>query len=332
MMVAHTPVIFTLLWQAVIYRRWAIFMNANPGMDGGGVSITSKGEVLENLRAAEKPGGLKVARFSRIGREEGGEMAKVKEFMLREKLSFPLVIKPEQGERGFGVEIVHHEGDVRRWLSEWKHDFVVQEFVSGVEFGVHWSWMPGEEKGEIKSICGKHSPVVIGDGRQTLEELIIADDRAVLMAKWYFQKYKERLYDVIAKDEVILLAEIGTYSHGAVFSDERELWTEKLQQAFDEMGMAYEGFHIGRYDVKVPSREEFRRGEKIRVIELNGVTGVPSHIYEPGFPLIAGMKDFCQAWIRACRIGWENLVRGRCDRGLRDLWEVWMRHLENRRK
>ena len=77
------------------------------------------------------------------------------------------------------------------WVEQCDEAFLVQEYIGGLEFGIQWARFPGAEKGMIPSLCGKHAQKVTGDGKGTLQELIVNDDRAVLMARYYFEKYSE---------------------------------------------------------------------------------------------------------------------------------------------
>ena len=62
-------------------------------------------------------------------------------------------------------------------------------------------------------------PVLIGDGRRTLEELILADDRAVCMFDFYERKNSHRIKEVPRVGENVQLVEIGTHCRGAIFLD-----------------------------------------------------------------------------------------------------------------
>ena len=242
--------------------------------------------------------------------------------------AFPVVLKPELGQRGQGVEIVRDEAAAGRWLARCAEAFVVQEYVGGLEFGVHWAKFPGAEKGMITSLCGKHPQSVSGDGTRTLKELIVADDRAILMMRYYFQKYAEELNRVLAEGESMTLAPIGTHARGAVFTDERPLITEALREAFDELGARYPGFHFGRYDVKAPSLADLQAGRGIVVLELNGVMGEPAHIYQPGYPWWRGMRDLCRHFRLAAEIGRDFRDRGVEPPDLRELLELIRQHRE----
>jgi len=56
--------------------------------------------------------------------------------------------------------------------------------------------------------------------------------------------------------------------------------------------------------------EEFGTSPWLVVLELNGVTGEPVHIYQPGFPWRQGIRDLCRHWKQACEIGALNRARG----------------------
>ena len=74
----------------------------------------------------------------------------------------------------------------------------------------------------------------------------------------------------------------------------------------DRLGGALPGFFFGRFDLRVPSVEAFRRGESLRVVEVNGVTSEATHIYDPRFSFVQGVWTLCRQWRLAFEIGAEN--------------------------
>jgi len=50
-----------------------------------------------------------------------------------------------------------------------------------------------------------------GDGSRTLEELILADDRAACMADFCLRNNYEQRYDMPATGEMVQLVEIGNH-------------------------------------------------------------------------------------------------------------------------
>ena len=92
---------------------------------------------------------------------------------------WPIVIKPDEGQRGLGVRIVKSEEEAKETLGHLDESLVLQEFVDGPEYGVFYYRYPEAEKGVISSITIKQLTSVTGDGERSLEDLILADDRTV---------------------------------------------------------------------------------------------------------------------------------------------------------
>lgn len=290
------------------------------------MAMEAKGDILDGFQGPE--GSVRMARYLRIGAGAKDAFTEVTGFLKRRNLSYPVVLKPDFGQRGQGVEIVKDETAAKRWIQNCDEGFLVQEMIGGIEFGVHWSKFPDAKKGVISSLCGKHPQSVTGDGESTLERLILEDDRAVLMARYYLPKYADSLERVLEEGEKFTVAPIGTHSRGAVFTDERSLVTEALREVFDELGTRFPGFNFGRYDVKVPSVEDLQAGRNIVVLELNGVMGEPAHIYHPGNPWRKGMRDLCRHFKTAAEIGAAWRAKGVKPPEPGDLLDLIRKHCE----
>jgi hypothetical protein len=109
---------------------------------------------------------------------------------------------------------------------------------------------------------------------------------------------------------VIPLVEVGTHARGALFLDARRLITPAMTQAFEKISRSFAGFYFGRYDVRVPSVEDFQAGRNIRVLELNGVTSEATHVYDPHYRLLDAWRDLMHQWRIAFEISARNQVRG----------------------
>jgi len=325
----YPPVVLSLLWQTLRFRGLT-FTAVDPAIPVSGFALESKGDILDALPIPDERA-VRVARYARWGGE--GEVDEkltlVREFMRRESLGYPVVLKPDIGERGQGVKVVESEAEVRDWLERCQAPAMVQEYIEGPEFGVQWICEPGASAGEIPSIAQKHLQFVIGDGERRLERLIMEDERAVTMAEYYLGKFASRLNEMPAKGEKVWLASIGTHVRGAVFQDARELETVALREALDAVGLEYEGFFFGRYDLRAPSVEHFQGGRGLVILELNGVTGEPLHVYQPGFSWWRGVRDLARHWERACAIGARNRDAGAHVSSFAELWHLVRRHAKH---
>ncbi len=301
-------VVCYVLYLGFKHRGFTLFTAANPAMPCGGFIGESKAEILQRLGGEDG----EVARYDLISVDKTPREAAqgVDAFMRRHGLRFPVVLKPDAGQRGLGVVIVHTEEEVTTYFEERKTPTIVQEYAAGKEFGVFYYRRPGARLRRIFAITDKILPVVAGDGSSTLEELILSDDRAVCMAGRYLRAHARRLHEVPAAGEQIQLATLGTHCLGAVFRDGAWARTPQLEAAFDRISKRYEGFYFGRYDVRTPSVKDFCNGKSFKIIELNGVTSEATNIYDPDNGLADAYRILMQQWRLAFEIGSANRARG----------------------
>jgi hypothetical protein len=199
---------------------------------------------------------------------------------------------------------------LEEYLSRANGDTIIQEYAPGLEFGVFYYRYPEYERGRIFSVTEKQFPAVCGDGVSTLETLILKDERAVCMARTYFEVNAERCDDVPAAGETVRLVELGSHCRGALFLDGAWIKTDELEKVIDDLCRGFEGFYFGRFDIRVPTIEDFRRGENFKVVELNGVTSEATHIYDPRNVLLSAYRTLFEQWRTAFRVGSENRARG----------------------
>jgi hypothetical protein len=306
--VFYPPVVVWILYLGARFRGLTLFTAANPAMPAGGFLGESKSEILRGLRE----GGAPVARFLRISSAWDPER-RVREsdrFMEEAGLGLPVVIKPDAGQRGEGVAVVRDGATLRRLLRDATADVILQEHVPGHELGVFYYRYPGEERGAIFSVTDKRLPEVVGDGRRTLEQLILDDPRAVCMAQTYLTVQADRLDDVPAAGEAVRLVELGTHCRGAVFLNGNRFVTPELERAIDEASRGYEGFFFGRYDIRGRGVDELKKGAGFKIIELNGVTSESTDIYDPGNHLREAYRKLFRQWHLAFEIGARNRALG----------------------
>ncbi len=303
----YGPLLPYFVWLAVRYRGATVFTAVNPGMPAAsGLVGRSKAEILAGLAEASD----RVAPWTRVAPGEFPQRnAAIRLFMADHGLAYPIVLKPDRGERGAGVVIARSARDVESALRETAGSLVVQAYVAGVEFGVFYVRHPEAEEGEIFAVTEKHNVVVEGDGERTLEALILQDNRAVGMVRYFLSQFASRLAEVPARGERVLLGELGTHCRGALFLDGMGRVTSRMAQEIDRVSRAYPGFHFGRYDVRAESVEAFQRGE-FRVIELNGVTSEATSIYDPRHSVLHAWRTLARQWRLAFAIGAANRERG----------------------
>ena len=63
-------------------------------------------------------------------------------------LRFPLIFKPDIGERGFRVERINSAAEVEGYRLKMNSDFIIQELVDlPLEYGIFYTRFPQQEKG-----------------------------------------------------------------------------------------------------------------------------------------------------------------------------------------
>lgn len=305
--VFYPPVVLYILWLGLRHRSFTLFTAANPAIPAGGFIGEEKHQILKALVEA-KPW-MPLYTLIPAGRIEA-RVRQAEEFLAANHLAFPVVLKPDAGQRGSGVAIIRSHQQLNAYLSHPDFPAILQEYLPGIEFGVFYYRYPNEARGHIFSITEKKMPVLIGDGVHTLERLILQDDRAVCMGDFYLRQNEERMESIPASGERVQLVELGTHCRGAIFLDGSDLISEPLLDSIDSIAQRFEGFYFGRFDVRVPSREDLKAGRNFRVVELNGVTSEATHIYDPKLTLWQAYATLFRQWRIAFEIGAQNRARG----------------------
>ena len=258
----------------------------------------SKFDVLSLIPDELKPRGIRLSP-SRNVHEIG---ARLKEA----GLSFPLIFKPDMGERGWMVKRIATEHDIANYVSQIKIDFIAQELVElPLEFGVYYWRMPGAERGTVNSITGKEFLTVVGDGAKTLHQLIQDSDRALLQWETLRQVYQHELNRVLPAGESKELVSIGNHCLGTKFTNANHLITPRLIDSFDRISKQINGFFFGRFDLRCASVEDLEAG-RVKIMELNGCGAEPAHIYQPGASLWAAWKTLFRHWHTMYRVSVAN--------------------------
>ena len=320
----YPPVVLYVLWLALRHRSLTLFTAANPAIPAGGFVGESKAEILAQIKDADDY----VARFTVLEPhpDVSHRVGLVQAFMTTQGLSYPIVLKPDVGERGLDVAVLHDEASVSAYVTQHPGRTVVQAYAPGLEFGVFYYRFPDERDGHIFSITDKQFPSVIGDGERTLEALILDDDRAVCMARFHLAHHQEHLYDIPAPGEHVPLVAVGTHCRGALFLDGEAIKTPELSATIDRISKGFSGFFFGRYDIRTPSIGDFKKGTNFKIVELNGVTSEATHIYDPSNRLRDAYAVLKTQWRLAFEIAAQNVKRGATPVSLRTLLRLIVRH------
>jgi hypothetical protein len=188
---------------------------------------------------------------------------------------------------------------------------LMQPFHEGpYEAGVFYYRFPGQRRGRIFSITDKHFPVLVGDGRSTVAELIDAHPRYRLQGAVFLRRHGPVADVVLASGERLQLAIAGNHAQGTMFRDGAHLWTPELERGIDEIAGHVPGFFIGRFDVRYRDVEAFKAGRDLAIVELNGATAESTNIYDPDTSLVHAYRTLFRQWSLVFAIGAANRDRG----------------------
>ena len=158
----YAPVAVWVAWLALRFRGLATMTAANPGIPDGGTVGESKADILRKL-----PRDVTIASAAIAPGTPERRSQRLLVIMAKEAWQFPLVLKPDIGQRGSGVKLIRTEAEALAYLTAVTGAVLAQPYHSGpFEAGVFYYRMPGWTRGRIFSITDKHFPVVTGDGRR----------------------------------------------------------------------------------------------------------------------------------------------------------------------
>jgi hypothetical protein len=296
----YYPVMPWIFYQAWRARSAGFFTTVNPSIENGGFYNYDKKAVLDLIPDIYKPKTLEIAKNEDIVA-----------FLQRHHLDFPLIAKPNMGERGRGVSKINNLEEFTDYHSQnVDNEYIVQEFAAEkLEFGVFYSRVPSEQKGMVSSVTMKEFLTIEGDGKSTLGELILNKNRARFVEKNLREKFPNEWNSVIPKNEKIELEPIGNHCRGTRFINANYLINKDLEDVFDVIARTIPGFYYGRFDLRAASIDDLYAG-KIKVVELNGVNSEPTHIYDATFGLFNAYKTIAWHWKRVADISIETQKMG----------------------
>ena len=322
----YLPVAIRVAFLAIRHGGLSTITAANPGMPDGGTVGESKTEILSRL-----PSQWTIP-FVLIQAGETGHRVRTLAATVRERgWGFPIILKPDVGQRGVGVRLMRTIEDVEEYLRRERRPVVAQPFHDGpFEAGVFYYRRPGEERGRILSITDKRFPVVVGDGQSTLEDLIWRHPRYRIQAHTFLERHAAVRYEVLPAGQPFQLAIAGNHAQGCLFRNGRHLITPALEARIDEIARSYPGFFIGRFDIRYQNPEAFAAGNDLAIVELNGATAESTEIYDPDGRLIDAYRQLFRQWSLVFEIGAANRASGAPVTSRRRLVELVRSHLTTR--
>jgi membrane protein DedA with SNARE-associated domain len=297
--------------------------SVNPAIPHGGIVGESKYAILRALPAPWtvpteliESGMLETRRLQLI------------EAITRNGLQFPIVLKPDIGERGAGLKLAKSYEDAIEYLRTTTPPVLVQTYHGGpYEAGVFYYRLPDEPHGQILSITDKVFPVITGDGASTVEQLIWRHPRFRMQAGRFLERLNGESRRIPGAGETVPLAIAGNHCQGTEFRDGAHLMTSQLCERIDEIARSFPGFYFGRFDIRYRDPALFRSGLDFQIVELNGATSESTNLYDPRRSLASAYCILFRQWELLFRIGAQNRKRGSMASPRRELARIIFEHI-----
>ncbi|MGB0430204.1 MAG: hypothetical protein ACPGLV_06995 [Bacteroidia bacterium] len=322
--VFYFPFIFYWLYLSIKARDLCFLFKINPSMILGGALGSEKKEALDCIHEEYKPKTVLI--------KPGASFKTIKEILVENLLQYPVIVKPNEGERGNGVEKITNDTELRSYLKNQNGDLLIQEFINSLQgIGVFYYKDPATGKGTITSVVVKRFLNVVGNGLSTLDQLISNNLRARFRLEYLRNKYTDQLNDIIDEGKVVYLEPVGNHCRGTEFLDGNHLINARLTQIFDEITAHFPEFDYGRFDIKIEDLDSLYHGKGIKILEVNGVNAEPAHIYDRSYNIIGAYKDVKKQFDIMYLIYKTKYAKRHNELGLADTYNLIKNHINHKK-
>ncbi|MDP2415649.1 NRDE family protein [Daejeonella sp.] len=302
MHVIYAPMYFYWVYLSARAGSLFFFSAANPGRRNAGFAMEKKSDSYTHLPQQCYP--------KTILCQQDTSAAKLKMMLADKTIGFPLIAKPDMGERGAGVKLIKTLEELVDYSKLCSTGFLVQDFIDYPnEVGIFYYRFPGSENGHISGIVGKEFLTLTGDGISTMESLIKNKSRCLLQLKTLRELYGNRLEEILPSGKEKVLMPYGNHCRGAKFIDLSFMISEKLTSSIDRICKQVPEFYFGRLDIKFNTWKDLENGEKFSIIELNGAASEPTHMYDPKHSIFFAWKEIKRHWYLLYKISRKNAER-----------------------
>ncbi len=291
------------LWYAIKAKAFWWFSPANPTLTFAGFEGEGKKEMYDQLPQNSYPKTVYVT--PQMSVEE------VIESVAKNNFTYPICAKPEVGLKGLLFRKIDEEKKLKTYHQKVEVDYLIQEMVEApLEVSVFYYRYPNKPKGVISGFIQKDMLHVIGDGKTTLWNLIVAHPKAVHRLEEMQVKHENRLEQIIPDGEKYILTYAANLNRGAHFTNLSGEIDEQLLTLFDPLSHSCQWYY-GRYDLKCNSIEELKQGKFI-ILEFNGAGAEPNHVYHAGYSWAGALKVFAHHWSVLYKIARYNNKHNGC--------------------
>jgi hypothetical protein len=300
----YAPIFPYYIWCILRTRNSYFGTAANPAIEYGGWEGESKYAVLQILDKHVYPATAFI--------KANSNAAVAQQAIINANITFPAYLKPDLGGRGMGVARVDNIIQAINFLAQTSVDYLVQTAcTNSQELGIFYVQYPDQSIGFVTGIVQKKVLSIIGDGKQTVSQLIQQNLRTRRQADWIMAQPHIDANEILPLQKELVLSSIGSHTRGSQFIDITNQCTPQLQHSVRQLLAHIKGYSFGRLDVMCASVEDALAGGKLEVIELNGAGAEPTHLYDATNSVIKAYKIILQHWRYLYRCAVINVKTGK---------------------
>ena len=287
--VIYFPISFVWLWYIARSRAVWFFTPSNPTIDFGGFEGEGKKEMYDQLPPHTIPRTIYIMHDLPFD--------EVRERIAAAGFQYPFIVKPDVGMKGILFRKIDTEEQLRKYHERIPVEYIVQDLIElPVEVSVFYYRHPAQTKGTVSGFIHKELLHVVGNGEDTLQQLVQKHPRAKHRMEEMEHRHAHRFDRVIEKDHIFYLSYAGNHNRGAHFTNLHAEIDEQLHKVFDELSAYSKHFYYGRYDIKTTSIEDLKAGKNFMILEYNGSGAEPNHIYDCNMRLFDAYKEILKHW------------------------------------
>ena len=323
--IVYIPIYFLWVFYAIKSRSLFFFNASNPSIQNGGFMNESKMKIYDLIPQKYYPKTQLISSNSQFH-----EALNIQQ---TESILMPFIAKPDIGLRGSGVKKINSIQDFEGYHQKADFNYLIQNLIPYPnEIGVFYVRFPNQQKGKITGIVAKEFLIIEGDGRSTIQQLVLKNPRYAFQLEALKKDISIDLNEIIAVNEKRNLVPFGNHARGAKFMDASDLISPKLNDVIDKMCQEIPEFYFGRLDIMYKSIADLENGNHFLIVEINGAGSEPTHIYDPKHSLFFAWRELARHITYMYKISRQNHKKGVSYLTFKEGVKEYKLHLEQSKK
>ena len=301
--IKYIPLIPVWIWYCIRSRSIWFFTPANPQLTLGGMEGETKEEMYNQLPEYSYPRSIFISSSEKL--------ENIKTKMDEKGLCFPIAVKPNIGMMGLMFRIIKNNEELENYHKAISTKYVIQEVINyPLEVSVFYYRHPSQNHGTISGFLSKEVPMVTGDGKSTLIQLIKSNKSLSSNSAILINKNIKNLEKIIPLNEKFILSNASNRGQGGKLLSLQHEINESLVKVFDDISLYKGNFFYGRYDIKCKSIEDLKEGKNFSILEFNGCGSGTQQIYAHPYSLLEALKIILHHWKVLYNISKYNKQKG----------------------